>query len=194
MKSFNEYIKLRESTSPGEGYTEAGELMSQPVPEIIQFLQQIGVPHKPPGSQWSKEDNNFAIKLGQIIDSTDANGTLNAKDIVNLKNLANKPSDQGIPQKLAQISGQPNAAEQYVQIMQNRDSGEGRSRGYDVGDLIKKLQSGSYSPPVLLKANSGLITIGGRTRLYAALALGIPIKVKILDASLFKGKMEITQK
>ena len=69
--------------------------------------------------------------------------------------------------------------------MQARDAGEGRQRGYDVSGLINSVKSGNYEAPVLLKLATGTYVIGGRTRLYAALALGIPAKVKIISVSTF---------
>jgi hypothetical protein len=73
--------------------------------------------------------------------------------------------------------------------MQARDAGEKRDRGYDVSDLIKSVKSGNYEPPVLLQLSSDLYVIGGRTRLYAALALDIPVKVKIISRDTFKQKL-----
>jgi hypothetical protein len=187
MKTFKEFIKTKyfylEDLQQGEGYQEAGELMSQTNPDIFNFIKNLGIPHIPPGSQWSQEDDNYAIKLGKIIDSISSNATLNSTDIPTLKNLANKPAAEKIPQELAKISGQPDAAQKYIEFMQNRDNASGRNRGYNVADLVDKIQKGNYSPPVLIKGSSGLVVVGGRTRLYAALALGVPIKVKILDQS-----------
>jgi hypothetical protein len=168
------------------GYEEAGELISQRVPEIQALLKSIGISHKPPGSVWSNEENEMAIQLGKIIDSAPET-TIPAKSIITLKNLANKVGQEQLPQQIAQISGQPDAAMKFVQLMQSRDSGEGRNRGYDVSSLIRGIQSGNYEAPVLLKGSNGLIVIGGRTRLYAALALGSPIRVKIIDQNTFSG-------
>lgn len=188
FKDFLQDINIVESLQHGEGYQEAGELMGQKDPDIMAFIAKIGIPHKPPGSHWSDEDDNYAINLGKIIDSIPSNATIEPNQIPNLKNLANKPGQEQLPQQLSQISGQPDAAQKYIDFMQKRDSGEGRNRGYNVADLVKKVQSGDYSPPVLIKGGSGLVVVGGRTRLYAALALGIPIKVKVLDENI-KQKM-----
>jgi len=64
--------------------------------------------------------------------------------------------------------------------MNKRDQGEARQRGYSVGNLIDQINQNKYEPPVVLKSGSGLIVVGGRTRLYAALALNKPIRVKVL--------------
>lgn len=193
MKTFRDFLKRKnifESLQHGEGYQEAGELMSQKNPDIMDFIAKIGVQHKPPGSPWSDEDDNQAINLGKAIDSIPSNAIIQPSQIVNLKNLANKAGQEQLPQQLSQISGQPDAAQKYIDFMQKRDSGENRNRGYNVADLVKKVQSGDYAPPILIKGGSGLVVVGGRTRLYAALALGIPIKVKVLDENMIKQKMQ----
>lgn len=188
MITFKQYIenRINESMEHGEGYQEAGEIMSQTHPEIMKLVASLGIPHKPPGSQWSDEDNNYAIMLGKAIDSIPPNATIQPKQIPTLQNLANKAGQEQLPKLLSQISGQPDAAQKYIEFMQKRDSGEGRNRGYNVADLVKKIQTGNYAPPILIKGSSTPVVVGGRTRLYAALALGLPIKVKIIDESIKK--------
>jgi hypothetical protein len=119
-----------------------------------------------------------------MIDAT-PDTQLPAASIPKLKNLANKGNDVQTLKAIQQISGRPDAAQQYAKIMQSRDAGEGRQRGYDVSGLINSVKSGNYEAPVLLKLATGTYVIGGRTRLYAALALGIPAKVKIISVSTF---------
>ena len=170
---------LQENYADGKvnesGYEEAWELLGQPVPEIQTFVKQLGL----------KNDDATAKKIGTIIDNI-KDTSLTANKIPGLKNLANKGNDAKILKAIKQISGKPDAEQQYVKLMQARDAGEKRNRGYDVGDLIKKVKSGNYEPPVLLQLPSGLYVIGGRTRLYAALALGIQAKVKIISRNTFK--------
>ena len=170
---------LQENYADGKvnesGYEEAWELLGQPVPEIQTFVKQLGL----------KNDDATAKKIGTIIDNI-KDTSLAANKIPGLKNLANKGNDAKILKAIKQISGKPDAEQQYVKLMQARDAGEKRNRGYDVGDLIKKVKSGNYEPPVLLQLPSGLYVIGGRTRLYAALALSIQAKVKIISHNTFK--------
>jgi GNAT superfamily N-acetyltransferase len=155
-------------------YEEAWELISQPVPEIQQFVKQLGL----------AQDDTTAKQIAPMIDAT-PDTQLPAASIPKLKNLANKGNDVQTLKAIQQISGRPDAAQQYAKIMQSRDAGEGRQRGYDVSGLINSVKSGNYEAPVLLKLATGTYVIGGRTRLYAALALGIPAKVKIISVSTF---------
>ena len=159
------------------GYDEAWELLGQPVPEIQKFVKDLGF----------QNDDATAKEIGDIIDNV-KDTSLAANKISNLKNLANKGNDAKTLEAIKRISGKPNAEQQYVKLMQARDAGEKRNRGYDVSDLIKSVKSGNYESPVLLQLPSGLYVIGGRTRLYAALALGISAKVKIINYDTFKQK------
>lgn len=159
------------------GYDEAWELLGQPVPEIQKFAKDLGF----------QNDDATAKKVGTIIDKIEAE-TLTVDKIPGLKNLANKGNDAETLEAIKQISGKPDAEQQYVKLMQARDAGEKRKRDYDVSDLIKSVKSGNYESPVLLQLPSGLYVIGGRTRLYAALALGISAKVKIINHDTFKQK------
>ena len=155
-------------------YEEAWELISQPVPEIQQFVKQLGL----------AQDDTTAKQIAPMIDAT-PDTQLPAASIPKLKNLANKGNDVQTLKAIQQISGRPDAVQQYAKIMQARDAGEGRQRGYNVSGLINSVKSGNYEAPVLLKLATGTYVIGGRTRLYAALALGIPAKVKIISGSTF---------
>ena len=160
------------------GYDEAWELLGQPVPEIQKFVKDLGF----------QNDDVTAKKIGNIIDGIEKITPIPADDIPGLKNLANKSNDPKILKAIKQISGKPNAEQQYVKLMQDRDAGEKRKRDYNVDSLIKAVKSGNYPPPILLQLPSGLYVIGGRTRLYAALALGISAKVKIINHDTFKQK------
>jgi hypothetical protein len=153
---------------------EAWELVGQPVPEIQQFVKQMGL----------AKDETGVARIVPVIKAT-PDTQLPAASIPKLKNLANKPGDPAILKAIQKISGSVDAAEQYATLMARRDSGEGRDRGYEVGNLAAAVKSGNYESPVLLKLPTGIYVIGGRTRLYAALALNVPIRVKILTPSSF---------
>lgn len=157
------------------GYEEAWELISQPVPEIQSFVKQHG---------WTQDDN-LAKQIGSVIDRLPST-QIPAASISKLKNLANKPGEDKILTQIVNISGKPDAAQKYAEIMSARDRAEGRNRGYDVNGLIKSLQSGNYENPVILQLPTGNYVVGGRTRLYAALALNIPINVKVVNSKTFQ--------
>jgi len=156
-------------------YEEAWELISQPVPQIKQFVQQLGL----------KQDDATAKALAPMIDAAPTT-TISAASIPTLKNLANKPGDAQTLKAIQQIKGRPDAVQQYAKIMQARDAGENRQRGYNVSGLINAIKTGNYEEPVLLKLQDGLYVIGGRTRLYAALALNVNAKVKVIDVNTFR--------
>jgi hypothetical protein len=181
MKTLRDYINLIETGQQGlaEGYLneassdEAWELVGQPVPEIQQFVKQMG---------YGNNEQSVA-KITSIIDKVQPT-QITAASIPKLKNLANKGNDVQTLKAIQQISGRPDAEQQYIKLMQARDASEGRER--DITGYIQYVKSGNYDPPVLLKLSTGLYVVGGRTRLYAALALGVPATVKILSADNFK--------
>jgi len=152
---------------------EAWELVGQPVPEIQRFVKQMGY----------SDDKQSVEKITSIIDKAPTT-QIPAAIIPKLKNLANKGNDNQTLKAVQKISGRPDAEQQYIKLMQARDSGEGRKR--DVSGYLQYVKSGNYDPPILLKLPSGLYVIGGRTRLYATIALGVPATVKILDDNSFK--------
>jgi pyrimidine deaminase RibD-like protein len=152
---------------------EAWELVGQPVPEIRKFVKQMGY----------GKDERSVEKITPIIDRASST-QIPAADIPKLKNLANKGNDAQTLKAVQKISGRPDAEQQYIKLMQARDADEGRKR--DITGYIQYVKSGNYDPPVLLKLPTGLYVIGGRTRLYAALALGVPANVKIISADNFK--------
>jgi hypothetical protein len=161
------YNSLRETSSD-----EAWELVGQPVPEIQQFVKQMGYGN----------DEQSVAKITAIIDRAPST-KIPASKIPELKNLANKGNDAQTLKAIQQINGKPDAEQQYTKLMQARDAGEKRQR--DVSGYLQYVKSGNYDPPVLLKLPTGVYVIGGRTRLYAALALGVPAKVKIISVKDF---------
>ena len=66
------------------------------------------------------------------------------------------------------------------------DKRENRKRTYEVTDLLDQIRSGKYHPPLVLSLKDGLYVIDGRTRLYAALALDIDPKIKIITKDNFE--------
>jgi hypothetical protein len=151
---------------------EAWELLGQKDPAIRKYVADLGL----------QNDQASVNKVVPMIDKA-RQSQINPSQIPQLKNLANKPADPQALRNILKIKGTPQAPEQFAKIMQARDRAEGRSRGYDVGKLINAISTGNYDPPVVLKLPSGNYVIGGRTRLYAALALNKPINVKVLEAA-----------
>ena len=179
IKQFDNDAKKHKKQGVAEGFLneassdEAWELVGQPVPEIREFVKQMGYAN----------NEQSVEKITPIIDRASST-KIPVESIPKLKNLANKNNDAQTLKAVQKISGSPDAEQQYIKLMQARDADEGRKR--DITGYIKYVKSGNYDPPVLLKLPTGLYVIGGRTRLYAALALGVPAKVKIISANDFK--------
>ncbi len=81
------------------------------------------------------------------------------------------------------ISKTDNPRDEYEKYMKERDEGEDRNRGYDPVKNFDRIVSDSYESPVALKIDDEFILIGGHTRIYASVAAGKPIKIKILKPS-----------
>lgn len=166
IKDYMDEIETNESVED-----EAWELLGQTDPNIQKFVQSLGL-----------QNNQQSVQKVVPMIKNAPTTTINPSQIPTLKNLANKgPADTQALRDVQKIKGTPGAPKKFAQIMQQRDRAEGRNRGYDVSKLINAITTGRYEPPVILKLPMGNFVIGGRTRLYAALALNKSIKVKILS-------------
>jgi hypothetical protein len=155
---------------PEDNSDEAWELLGQKDPAIKKYVTDLGL----------KNDLDSVNKVVPMIDKA-RETTITPSQIPQLKNLANKPADPQALKNILKIKGTPDAPQKFAQIMQARDRAERRSRNYDVADLINAINTNNYDPPVILKIGTQHFVVGGRTRLYAALALDKPIKVKVLE-------------
>lgn len=156
---------------------EIRELVIQKHPKIKKFLKNIL------GKDIDLNDENIQKELMKKLTPFVENGyelSIKAKNIPKLKNLANKPGDEKTLKEIEKISGDKNIDKKYEKLMKERDSREDRSRNYEVIELLGKIRSGKYHPPTVLAFEDGLYVIDGRTRLYAALALNIDPKIKII--------------
>ena len=155
---------------PEDNSDEAWELLGQKDPAIKKYVTDLGL----------KYDQDSVNKVVPMIDRA-RETTITPSQIPQLKNLANKPADPQALKNILKIKGTPDAPEKFAQIMQARDRAEGRSRNYNVADLVNAINTNNYDPPVILKIGTQNFVVGGRTRLYAALALNKPIKIKVLE-------------
>ena len=155
---------------PEDNSDEAWELLGQKDPTIKKYVTDLGL----------KYDQDSVNKVVPMIDRA-RETTITPSQIPQLKNLANKPADPQALKNILKIKGTPDAPEKFAQIMQARDRAEGRSRNYNVADLVNAINTNKYDPPVILKIGTQNFVVGGRTRLYAALALNKPIKIKVLE-------------
>lgn len=119
-------------------------------------------------------------KLISIIDKLPEE-TFKYKDIKKFHNLENKKNDKGLIKKMFNVSKSDNPRNEYKKYMEKRDSGEDRDRGYNPVKNFDRVVSGKYERPVVLKYKNEYYVIGGRTRIYAAIASNTPIKIKVLE-------------
>ena len=162
---------------------EVWELIGQKNPKIRNFLKENL------GKSVDLDDEHVQQKLVKKIIPFLEKGkqiVLKTKDIPKLKNLANKPGDKDTLEKIKKISGEKDVDKKYQKLMKERDKRENRKRTYEVTDLLDQIRSGKYHPPLVLSLKDGLYVIDGRTRLYAALALDIDPKIKIITKDNFE--------
>lgn len=151
---------------------EAWELVGQDHDVIKSLVSEKGY-----------ENNEISVaKLIPIIDKLPIE-EFEYEELKKFHNLENKKGDRGLLKKMKEISKTENPREHYKEYMEARDKGERRNRGYDPVKNFDRIVSGSYESPVVLKIHNKYYLVGGRTRIYASVAAGIPIKIKILSPS-----------
>ena len=175
------YDSIKESISEAllceKGYDEVWELILHSTPEVKNFVQGtlklVNVDANDP------KMDELAKNLGAYIDRLPTT-MLSWKQIPSLKAI-----EQSWIKKMQQIQGKPNVLKLYNQLMAQRDSkGDPRPGGRIGGGtttLFNNIKQGLGDPAVILQLPSGMYVIGGRTRLYAALAGQMNIKVTILN-------------
>jgi hypothetical protein len=146
----------------------------------------VGQDHKVIKSVVSKKgyenDESSVEKLIPIIDNLPTE-EFDYAQLRKFHNIENKEDDKGLLRKMRMISKTDNPRDEYERYMKERDEGEDRNRGYDPVKNFDRIVSDSYESPVALKVNDEFVLIGGRTRIYASVAAGKPIKIKILTPS-----------
>ena len=172
ITSFKEWMARNDRMLSEDISEEAWELLGQGFklghPVISKLLQRLGLTY----------DEASVEKITAVLGKLPTT-ILSPDKISQLDNLANKIGDQAALTAIMNYRKNPQGdpTQAYAQAMQTRDSSEGRSRGYDVSLNAKRITSGNYEPPLLVQAGGKMIVVGGRTRLYAALALNKPVKV-----------------
>lgn len=169
LNYFSERI-LQESASE-----EAWELVGQTHSVISSAISSCGF-------GWN--DNSVEL-LSRIIEDL-PQFTVDYSQIKHFHNLENRESDEGLLKEMRRISFSKNSRELFRQAMIIRDlndvnqQGEFRQRGYDPVLNYDRLVLGDYEPPVIFYQNSEFYVVGGRTRIYASVAAGIPIRIKVI--------------
>ena len=148
---------------------EAWELVGQDDKVIKSVVKQAGY----------NNDEESVERLTPIIDSLPTED-VDYTQIKTFYNLENKFGDKGLLSKMYQISKTDDPRKEYGEYMDKRDSGENRNRGYKPVKNYDRIVNNEYESPVVLKYNKKYYVVGGRTRLYAAVAANKSIKIKIL--------------
>jgi hypothetical protein len=148
---------------------EAWELVGQEHPVIKDVVSSKGYQY----------DEDSVKKIEPIINQLPVS-LFSYDEIRNFQNLENKKKDIGLTDKMYEISLSDNPREGYKKFMEKRDKGENRDRGYDPTLNFDRIVNDSYESPVVLEVDGIYYVIGGRTRIYASVAAGQPIKIKIL--------------
>lgn len=151
---------------------EAWELVGQDHDVIKSIVSRKGY----------ENDESSVKKLVPIIDSLPVK-EFDYFELKQFHNLENKKGDRGLLRKMKNISKSKDPRSEYEKYMKQRDSGEDRNRGYDPVKNFDRIVSDSYEPPVALKVDDEFYLVGGRTRIYASVAAGKPIRIKILTPS-----------
>lgn len=151
---------------------EAWELVGQDHKVIKSIISQKGY----------ENDESSVEKLVPVIDSLPVK-SFGYSELKNFHNLENKEGDKGLLRKMRTISKSQDPRSEYEKYMKQRDKGEKRKRGYDPVKNFDRIVSDSYESPVALKVDDEYYLVGGRTRIYASVAAGKSIKIKILTPS-----------
>jgi hypothetical protein len=149
---------------------ESWELVGQNNPVIQNYVKEKGL----------KNDEASVKKLIPIIEKLPTT-EVSYNEIKVFKNLENNKNDKGLVEKMYKISKLENPRKEYKEFMDKRDSGENRNRGYDPVLNFDRIVKGDYEPPLVLKKENQYYVVGGRTRFYASIAAGKPIKIQIIE-------------
>jgi hypothetical protein len=99
--------------------------------------------------------------------------------ISNLKTI-----DQNWVKEMLSIQNKPNVEEEYVRLMDRRDKEGGERPGgkLENSKLFNLVKSKTAEPVVILKLPTGMYAVGGRTRMFAAVASKTNIRAIILTS------------
>ena len=184
--SFRQYQSARDAIILERTQDEAEEFLGQafdakpPQQAILGVLRKYNVPFE--GWDNKPQTDDSVERITKAIDAAKTS-EITTQQILKLENFTNKTGDKAalavITTYLQNPQGDPR--ETYVKAMTARDAAEARARPYgDVGKNYDDILNGTYEPPVLFDSGASLVVVGGRTRLYAALLVGKPVKVKII--------------
>ena len=167
-----------------KNYDEAWELFSlksQEVKDLVKKVFKLNYPSLDAMNNDPKVDE-LAHKLGDYMDSLPVTKYYWSQ-IPNLKEI-----DQNWIKKMQTIQNAENVEQEYIKLMTQRDKEGGERYGGKLGNntLFNNVKNGLGDPVVILKTPSASYAVGGRTRMFAALAAKTDIKAIILTPEILR--------
>lgn len=189
MKFEELYRLVKESfLSSEKNYYEAWELFHLKNPAVKKLTKNLFELDysSPEAMDKDPKVDELAHKLGVYIDTLPV-VEYSWKEIPNLKEI--DPKWIKIMQSIQDL---PNVKEKYVELMTKRDNeGDERPDGKLTNErLFKDVEQGINDPVVLLKLSKNVYAVGGRTRMFAALASKTNIKAIVLTPKILSKFVE----
>ncbi len=167
-----------------KGYDEAWEMFHLKGSDVQQMNKELfGFNYETPEAM--NKDSNvdvLAKRLGVFIDKLPAQ-KFPWNKITELKTM-----DPKWLKAFQSIQESPNVEQECVKLMSQRDAeGEPRPGGKKTNEeIINDVKHGLGDPVVLLKMPTAFYAVGGRTRMFAALATKTDIKAVILTPEILQ--------
>lgn len=204
MKTFEQFVNENVDNKPSTH--EAVDLLGlcDKFPDIVKYIQNKFTYIKFKGNQvdWSSKECKDAgdsadpqqqmhpwyTDISDYIDSIKTQ-TINWQDIPKLLNFLIYNGEEKFVEKLKNIlQGTPveEIKKIYIDLIKekdktyNRPSRDEKNNDSRISGIINSIVNNNYDPPVLLSYNNKLYCIGGRTRLFACIALKKNPIVKIM--------------
>lgn len=188
--NFEELYRLVEESflSSEKNYYEAWELFHLKNPNVKKLIKNIFKLNYP-NSKAMDEDpkiDELAHKLGAYIDTLPVI-EYSWKKIPSLKEI-----DSKWIKIMQSIQDVPDVKEKYAELMAKRDNeGDERPDGKLTNErLFNDVEQRINDPVVLLKLSKNMYAVGGRTRMFAALASKTNIKAIILTPKILSKFVE----
>lgn len=167
-----------------KGYDEAWEMFHLKGTDVQKMNRELfGFKYKTPEKmdKDSKVDV-LAKKLGAYIDKLPVQ-KFSWKKITELKTM-----DSKWLKAFQSIQESPNVEQECIKLMSQRDAeGEPRPGGKKTNEeILNDVKNGLGDPVVLLKMPSTFYAVGGRTRMFAALATKTDIKAIVLTPEILQ--------
>jgi hypothetical protein len=161
-----------------KNYDEAWELFSLKSPDVKKLVKNVFKLNYPDLETMNNNPkvDELAHKLGAYMDTLPIVKYPWGK-IPNLKEI-----DLNWIKKMQLIQNSVNPEEEYIKLMDKRDAEGGERYGGKLANkqLFNNVKQGIGDPVVLLKLGEITYAVGGRTRMFAALASKTDIKAIIL--------------